>query len=414
MVLFVRARLAKLIVLWYLFALVPVMQIIPTPVPSLAADRYAYVPSVAFAIAPAVILWHVRTALVSRGTVAIAAVLVAAGVLYAGALGAAAWSRNRVWRSSETLWSDVLAKNPASPMALLNLGQVCLERGDYARSKELFREAARVAPGFLNADLNLGIASERSGDLVAAKVYYQLAMSRPSALTPHVTLEVRAQAAYGLSWVFYRERRYVAARNLAEQALALFPELSGPATMARRADKAVGDFRVLADSLIAAGDAAAESSPARAARLYSKAADAFLEYPEPVVRLARLYAACGQWPEAYEQYVLAEERGAQGWQFDYDYGVAALKTDRCAVAAECLSRSLAAAPESGRHRVMVKLAIARAYLGEPAQALVILKEVLDADPADADARANFDAIKAFVDSALKGTANGPKPGSAPN
>ena len=406
MVVFIRVRMVRFIVLWYLLGLVPVLQIVPMPVPSISADRYAYVSSVPFALAAAVILWQVRRRLLERGAVAVASILVAAGVVYAGVLGAATWSRNRVWRSSETLWRDVIEKDPSSRFGLVNLGQYYLEAGYNVRSRDFFVGAVQSDPGFIMAYSNLALSYEKTGDLTEAKAYYQMALTRPSSLTERGTLDTRARAAYGLARIYFQERRYLTARRYAEDAMTLSPELAGPARFYAMVDGAIKESKALADEFIRTGDALAEAAPDKAINLYTKAADAALEYDEPVIRRANLYRRLGEHQSAFDDFALAAALGAHGAQFDYEYGVAALHLARYDAAAERLSMALAEEPSM--EDASVKLAIAKAYLGEPAQALLILRDVLEKDPGNEEAKKNFDAIKSLVEQSPKGAGDAAK------
>jgi tetratricopeptide (TPR) repeat protein len=395
-VLFVRVKMVRFIVLWYLLSLLPVLQIVPMmAVPSAAADRYAYVPSLPFALAPAVILWQVRAALVKRGSVAVPAALVAAAVVYAGVLGVATWSRNRVWRSSETLWRDVLAKNPNERFALVNLGQVYLDAGNLTGARELFNAAVRVDPGFIIAYANLGLSYEKSGNLTEARVFYETALGHGSSLTKRSTFEQRGRAAFGLAGICFQERKFNSARHLASEAMLLFPEFNGPRGLYVRADAAIKTSKALADALIATGDVLADADFAKARDVYLRASDEALEYPAPLVRLARLCQSYGLHRDAVDAFARASELGQTGADFEYEYGVAALQSGDYEVASERLATAVAIDP--GMEKARVKWAVARAYLGQPAQALEMLAGVLAADPGNADARENFDAIKAFIE-----------------
>ena len=406
MVFFVRVKMVRFLVLWYLFSLAPVLQILPMAVPAFAADRYAYIPSVPFAIAPAIILWQARRALLERRATAVASVLIAAGVVYAGVLGVATSSRNRVWRSSETLWRDVLAKDGANRFALVNLGEFYSERGDIKQARHLFVRAAKIDPGFLLSYFNLGLTYEKSGDLSEAARYYARGLETPSSLTARATAETRARAAYGLARIRFAERRYLSSRRYADTAVALDGDLEGPAACYVAADKAIKECRALADGLVQTGDALAGSDPEKAAGLYAKAAEEALEYGVPGTRLARLYLKLGRYQEALDRFAAASEIVEPRADFEYDYGLAALHLSRYDVAAEHLSKAIVIEPTL--EKAKVKLAVARAYLGEPAQALLMLQDILARDPANAEARANYEAIRVFLVRAVEKSSDASK------
>ena len=420
----VRARMAKFIVLWYLLALLPVMQLIPVPVPALAADRYAYIPSVAFALAPALIAWNVRKALLRRGLTAVSTVFVAACVLYAGTLGAATWSRNRVWRSSETLWSDCLAKNPASRLALLNLGAVYLEKDDLVAARSLFEEAVRIEPGFILAYYQLGRIFERTGAPFLAKSVYGRALSAESSHLERVTRRYRGLASNRLGHMALDEGRYQSALDHAREAMqhlvsparaarmmqaatigenALGPEMADSDVMkdslvlSYRASQMMRDARELADMLITAGDAAAaDGDVLQAERHYRHAADSAEDYAVPRLKLGRLYSEYARWGPAYEEFTAASMRGVRGAQFEHDYGLAAIGTERYEAAVKRLERALELAPDMVEAEV--KLAYARAYLGETDKALETIDRVLEQDPENENARR----VKAIITDMVSG------------
>jgi tetratricopeptide (TPR) repeat protein len=77
------------------------------------------------------------------------------GVL-ALALGALTHARNRVFATEETFWTEIVAKEPRSVRALVNLGVVRLQQRDLASAEALFRRALELEPSYLFARLNLG------------------------------------------------------------------------------------------------------------------------------------------------------------------------------------------------------------------------------------------------------------------
>ena len=79
------------------------------------------------------------------------------------ALTVATIKRNLDWRDEETLWSDVLKKNPTSPPAFMNLGLHFLNQQDYKQAQLLFDKAIQFGPrssyayllrGYFNAILD--------------------------------------------------------------------------------------------------------------------------------------------------------------------------------------------------------------------------------------------------------------------
>ncbi len=427
---FARARVARFIVLWYILALVPVLNLVPAAVPALAADRYAYAASLPFALAPAVIAWNVRSALLSRRAAGVAAALVAACVVYAGVLGVATWSRNRVWRSSKTLWTDCIAKDSSGRTALVNLGSAYFEEKDYDRARLLFERAVKVDPFFILAYYRLGEIYEETDRPYIARLFYTRTLNQPSSLTDRYTRRYRARAGARLSGIAYREGKYSTAVRLARTAVEtlvspataeLILKMSAQGTTGRMSSVEDSDalsaaidahsralstgleMRRLADSLMQMGEAAGEDAQ-QAERLYLRAIEVSREYPKPRVALARLYLRFGQWRGAYEQLEAASLLGANGAEFYGDWGLAALGEGSYEEAERLLRKAIAIDPSF--EDAKVKLAFALAHRGERNEALAILDEVLAANPHNPDARKVRSMVSGMNASPQGGEANG--------
>jgi len=151
-----RSRVAVLLSVWVAAALLPVSNIVPLDV--YIAERYLYLPVAAlgagagFALFPPGRRWGG----VRRRAAAAAAFLI---IL---AFAALTFDRAKVWHDSRTLWTDTLARSPASAKAHVNLGLVLMESGDLAAAERHFTEAIRLE-GLADAWLNLGIVLSRQG-----------------------------------------------------------------------------------------------------------------------------------------------------------------------------------------------------------------------------------------------------------
>jgi tetratricopeptide (TPR) repeat protein len=81
---------------------------------------------------------------------------VAASLLLA-TLGWLTWQQSTMYRDSETLYRETIARNPASWMAYDNLGIILAHRaGGESEAARLFEKALEVRPGYADAHLNLG------------------------------------------------------------------------------------------------------------------------------------------------------------------------------------------------------------------------------------------------------------------
>lgn len=138
-------------VCWFLVGWSPVASIIP--IGTAMADRYLYLPAIAvFGLAGVL-------AAVSIKRLGMPAAAVSVVVLLAYAVGA--YQRCNVWRDSESLWRDSLAKDPVSALPYNNLGLILDNRGDVAEGMALYQEAIKRNPDYKEAHYNLGRAYVR-------------------------------------------------------------------------------------------------------------------------------------------------------------------------------------------------------------------------------------------------------------
>ncbi len=101
--------------------------------------------------------------------------------VWAAALMALTFARNRVYRSSLTLWTDTVAMNPANPYAQNNLGIALAGVGQPARAVASFAAATRAKPDYAEAEKNWALAESSLGDGIAAVDHYQKALKiRPA------------------------------------------------------------------------------------------------------------------------------------------------------------------------------------------------------------------------------------------
>jgi protein O-mannosyl-transferase len=151
---------------WFLVALFPVMNFIPTGV--LVAERTLYMPSLGVCFLAAA--WLGR---LSRG----AARSALAGLVLAGAVAGASVVGN--WRDQETLWRTTIAAHPRSPLAHLSFGQVLVDHwqnsGAVPSPAELdeaaaaFDAAYRLNPRLTRALVGRGVVAARQGDRARAE-----------------------------------------------------------------------------------------------------------------------------------------------------------------------------------------------------------------------------------------------------
>ena len=178
-----RQRLVSFCVFWFLIHLAVESSVIGL---ELMFEHRLYLPMVGFSLMSSYILLRAM----SQWPILLAVVC----TLIAVSLGAAAYVRNGVWQDRETLWSDVIAKNPFSHRARYNLGSDLLERGDYDAAMEQFLKTLEIKPDHAGAHNNLGLAHRQRGDLEAAARHHQASLRiAPNLAEAHYNLGLIAQ-----------------------------------------------------------------------------------------------------------------------------------------------------------------------------------------------------------------------------
>ncbi len=85
--------------------------------------------------------------------------------LFSLPIGAATYHRNKVWRSGEEFWSNILKNSPGRARAYNNYGVAISEKGDYARAIPYFKKAATMDTIYPDPLNNLAVAYSVLGNL---------------------------------------------------------------------------------------------------------------------------------------------------------------------------------------------------------------------------------------------------------
>jgi len=149
----------------------------------IAADRYSYLPGIGWALlaggAVVVALQRYRSARSGRRVLA-AILLVFATIPL---LAFATWRQVKIWQDGVTLWRHAVRLDPASPIAVANLGWELRARGDLAEAVEQCQRALLLRPDYADAHLNLGLAMAAQGRAAEAERH----LRRVLELTPRST-----------------------------------------------------------------------------------------------------------------------------------------------------------------------------------------------------------------------------------
>jgi tetratricopeptide (TPR) repeat protein len=84
--------------------------------------------------------------------------------------------RNRVWRSEESLWQDVVQKSPRNGRGLMNYGLTQLSKGEISAAYDYFRRASLLTPNYSILEINLGIAAGALHQDVEAEDHFRRAI----------------------------------------------------------------------------------------------------------------------------------------------------------------------------------------------------------------------------------------------
>ncbi|MBA3649473.1 MAG: tetratricopeptide repeat protein [Chitinophagales bacterium] len=129
-----------------------VLQLLPVG-GALVADRYSYLSYIGFCITIGVFadrIWSDSGSLIYRYRTGLAAVF----VLWLFFLSYAASERTRIWKNSETLWTNVILNYPRVPIAYNDLGSYYQKLNELRLAKKNFDAAINLQPDFGEALIN--------------------------------------------------------------------------------------------------------------------------------------------------------------------------------------------------------------------------------------------------------------------
>ncbi len=119
-----------------------------------------------------------------------------APVLVVLLLSSLTWQRVSVLKSEETLWTDVLQKDPLSWTASTNLALLSFRRHELPQALSLARQAVKLEPDYVEGYLNLGAILDADGRSSESLACYQQAMKlRPDSAEVFAALALAQEKA---------------------------------------------------------------------------------------------------------------------------------------------------------------------------------------------------------------------------
>ena len=168
-----RNRLLSFLVAWFYINLLPTSGIIPISVQ--AADRYMYIPSVAFCVFVVWLVFRLSGKLLRRSSkvaTATAVGTIAAVILVFSFLSV---KQAEIWENDLTLWGHTARYNP-SDLSYYALGEAYRRRGDNSNAEHFYRLSAQANPAFVRAWNGLGNMLLLRKDVRGAEAAYLKAL----------------------------------------------------------------------------------------------------------------------------------------------------------------------------------------------------------------------------------------------
>ena len=180
-----RTRMIGFGLLWFLIALLPTSLF---PLAEVMNDHRTFLPYIGLVIAiagAAPKAFGVARLDRQQRWAKIAATCAVALFLCANAY--ATFQRNKVWKTEETLWHDVVLKSPGNGIGLMSYGIQLMAKGDFAGALDYFHRAQHITPRYPALLINLAIAENATRQSAEAEQHFnealRLAPSSPGSYT---------------------------------------------------------------------------------------------------------------------------------------------------------------------------------------------------------------------------------------
>lgn len=177
-----RGRAARAGLAWFLFALLPVLNLLPSP--RLGAERFLYLPLAGLG------LWAGALWLQAGNRIKIV------GVVVVLMLGSGSFFRARVWKDNYRLFTDAVKKSPASSKAHHGLGNELFRQGRSAEAIGEFERAIAIMPRDPFYYNSLGVALGELGRFAPARAQFEASLrinpNDPTVLVNFAVLDLRS------------------------------------------------------------------------------------------------------------------------------------------------------------------------------------------------------------------------------
>ena len=125
-------------------------------------------------------------------------------VIIISSLGFLTYSRNAVYSSEISLWTDVVSKAPLNPRAALHLANAYLNVGRPEIAQVILKKTIEITPNYVDSYSNLGVVLAQSGKYEEAEKY----LNRALVLEPKFE-----QARYNMGLIMLIQRKYQEAQD---------------------------------------------------------------------------------------------------------------------------------------------------------------------------------------------------------
>jgi protein O-mannosyl-transferase len=156
--------------IFFIINIILMLQVFPAR-STVIAERYTYIPSITFFLLMA--YFYIQYFENNKKNRVTATTFL---IIYIGVMALFSFNRSRIWKDSQTLWENVLNKNPNVAVALNNLGLAKSDLGLYSEAISSFDRLIILKPDFPDAYVNRGLARERLSDSTGALQDYSRAI----------------------------------------------------------------------------------------------------------------------------------------------------------------------------------------------------------------------------------------------